>query len=149
MFSRSVLRRLGSVYSSSVRGLKGRGTIGHFYKARNQKNTKGIFCLFKRKISDSELDQNATWPDMVMFFWYLVKIDLPSVGYCKRVHWTSHFLQGNPITPKTRFLAQTCEILKDWSCAKLFLLKLSCFCSKWKQLRAGLSDRTNNVQPLW
>ena len=32
--------------------------------------------------------------NMAVFFWYLVKSDLSSVGYCTRVHWTSHFLQG-------------------------------------------------------
>ena len=31
---------------------------------------------------------------MVVFLWYLVKIDLSSVGYCTRVHWSSYFLQG-------------------------------------------------------
>ena len=36
---------------------------------------------------------------MTVFFWYLVKSELPSVRYCTCVHWTSHFLQG---TIKTR-----------------------------------------------
>ena len=30
---------------------------------------------------------------MGVFIWYLVKSDLSYVGYCTRVHWTSHFLQ--------------------------------------------------------
>ena len=37
--------------------------------------------------------------NMVVFSWYLVKHDLPSVCYCTSVHWTGHFLQG---TRKTR-----------------------------------------------
>ena len=41
-------------------------------------------------------------PDQIniaMWFWYLVKRDLPSVGYCTRVHRTSHCLH---VTRKTR-----------------------------------------------
>ena len=33
--------------------------------------------------------------NMAVFFWYLVKIDLSSVRYCTRIHWTSYFLQGS------------------------------------------------------
>ena len=36
--------------------------------------------------------------NMAVFFWYLVKINLISVRFCKRVHWISHFLQGTRIT---------------------------------------------------
>ena len=31
---------------------------------------------------------------MVVFLWHLVKGDLSRVRFCKRVHWSSHFLQG-------------------------------------------------------
>ena len=36
-------------------------------------------------------------PDQIniaMFFWHLVKRNLPSVRYCTTVHWKSQFLQG-------------------------------------------------------
>ena len=33
--------------------------------------------------------------NMDVFFWYLEKSDLTSVGYCTRVHCISRFLQGN------------------------------------------------------
>ena len=33
--------------------------------------------------------------NMAVFFWYLVKGDLPSLRNCTRVQWTSHFLQGS------------------------------------------------------
>ena len=49
------------------------------------------------QIVHSRMEMAKVQPDqinMAVFCWYLLKRDLSSIGYCTRVHWTSHFFQG-------------------------------------------------------
>ena len=59
---------------------------------------------------------------MAILFWYLVKSDLSSVGYCVRVHRTSEVLQG---TRKTRPLYNCHPVNKPFLTKNCFLRNIT------------------------
>ena len=55
-----------------------------------------------------------------MFFGCLVKSDLSSLGYCTRVHWTSHFLQGISIKHTAIYNWSVVTLLMGFVALKLY-----------------------------